>query len=200
MQSATHAFAALSQAVARMSTTRANGRAGMLADVATGAALVGTGLWRHDVGAVTAITTLLAGLLVFSFVEYAFHRWLFHGRPSLLQHGHDQHHVDPLGHDSLPFFVAPLLLLALAMLLTLTLPTTIALLFTGALASGYATYGLAHLAIHYRRFRQPLARRWAAFHHIHHAHPDCNFGVTTPLWDILLQTGYVPRRRHGPPG
>ena len=185
----------ISQAVTRMSTTRANGHAGMAADVATGIALVGVGLWRNDVSAVAAVAALLAGLLVFSFVEYAFHRWLFHGPASLMQRGHHQHHVDPRGYDSLPFFVAPLLMLALAALLVMLMPVTIALLLTGALASGYAIYGLTHLIIHYRRFRQPLARRWAALHHVHHAHPGCNFGVTTPLWDILLHTGYVPKRR-----
>jgi sterol desaturase/sphingolipid hydroxylase (fatty acid hydroxylase superfamily) len=41
------------------------------------------------------------------------------------------------------------------------------------------------------RFRRPLARRWAAAHHIHHYHPHSNFGVTTPLWDILLRTRYL---------
>jgi 4-hydroxysphinganine ceramide fatty acyl 2-hydroxylase len=31
----------------------------------------------------------------------------------------------------------------------------------------------------------------AAHHLIHHHHPDANFGVTTPLWDIVLGTRYV---------
>jgi sterol desaturase/sphingolipid hydroxylase (fatty acid hydroxylase superfamily) len=30
---------------------------------------------------------------------------------------------------------------------------------------------------------------------VHHYHPDTNFGVTTPLWDILLRTRYVRQPR-----
>ena len=195
MQSATHAYVALSEAFARMSTTRANGHAGMVADVATGGVLIGMGLWRGHVGAITTAAAVMAGLLIFSFIEYASHRWVFHGTASAMQRGHHQHHVDPLGYDSLPFFVAPLLMLAATWLLSMLLPTTVALLLMGALACGYAIYGLAHLGIHHLRFSRPLAHRWAALHHIHHAHPDRNFGVTTPLWDVLLHTRYVSKRK-----
>jgi len=71
------------------------------------------------------------------------------------------------------------------------LPASAALLFTGGMAAGYAAYGLTHTVFHTVRFRRPLARRWAAAHHIHHYHPHSNFGVTTPLWDILLKTRYL---------
>jgi len=30
---------------------------------------------------------------------------------------------------------------------------------------------------------------------VHHYHPDSNFGVTTPLWDVLLGTRYVRQTR-----
>jgi dihydroceramide fatty acyl 2-hydroxylase len=33
---------------------------------------------------------------------------------------------------------------------------------------------------------------------VHHYHPDCNFGVTTPLWDYLLGTRYVRQPRRQP--
>jgi hypothetical protein len=66
-----------------------------------------------------------------------------------------------------------------------------AFLLVGSMAFGYVTYGLSHFIIHHTRFRRRLARRWAANHHIHHYHPDTNFGVTTLLWDTLLNTRYV---------
>lgn len=86
-------------------------------------------------------------------------------------------------------------MLGLAGVLALAIPTTYALLLTGALAAGYAAYGLSHTAIHVMRFHNPLTRRWAAAHHIHHCHPKRNFGVTTPLWDIVLRTRYVSKQR-----
>ena len=43
-------------------------------------------------------------------------------------------------------------------------------------------------------YREAYGRRWAANHHIHHYHPDRNFGVSTPLWDIVLGTRHVSKR------
>ena len=42
----------------------------------------------------------------------------------------------------------------------------------------------------YHRFQNVFIRHWAANHYIHHQHIDKNFGVTTPLWDIVLRTRY----------
>ena len=186
-------FHATSRAAARMSATRANGWAGLVADVAVSLALIWLGLRRYDSHVSSAVGAILSGLLAFSFVEYAFHRWLFHGHLRVIEEGHRKHHDEPRGYDSLPFFLAPLLMLTLAAALACVLPTTIALLSSGALATGYAAYGSSHLAIHFMRFRHPLPRRWAAAHHVHHFHPDTNFGVTSPLWDIILGTRYVSR-------
>lgn len=180
--------------LARLSSTRANARAGLVADTAVSFAMLAAGLWRYAPGPRTAALVILAGLLVFSFVEYCFHRWLFHGGFGVAEAGHRQHHAQPEGYDALPFFLPPLGMLALAASLRWFLPHGIALLLAGAVAAGYAAYGLAHTAIHTWRFRRPLLARWAALHHMHHHHPERNFGVTTPLWDIVLGTRYVPVR------
>jgi sterol desaturase/sphingolipid hydroxylase (fatty acid hydroxylase superfamily) len=181
--------------IERLSTTRANARAGLVADAVAGCALLYAGMSRADTHAAIALATALCGLVLFSFVEYCFHRWLFHGSVRLLEQGHRKHHEQPQAHDSLPFFLPPLAALALAGLLSVFLPVTTALLFSGGMAAGYAAYGLTHSTFHNVRFRHPLARRWAAAHHVHHCHPHRNFGVTTPLWDILLRTRYVSKRK-----
>ena len=184
--------------LAQLSETRVNARAGLIFDGLTSVALLGAGLWRNDHGGGAAAAAVFAGLSLFSFVEYGVHRWLFHGRLGAMAQGHRKHHEDPTGFDALPFFVPPLAMLALAGALAAIAPASLALVLTGALAAGYAAYGLGHTAVHYRRFQQPLATRWAASHHIHHHHPHRNFGVTTPLWDILLGTRYVPSRHASP--
>lgn len=184
-------FEALLAATARLSSTRANGLAGLVCDVAISVVLLGAGLWRGDMRVGVAIAIVAAGLLLFTFIEYCFHRWLFHGRAGALEQGHSKHHADPAGYDALPFFLPPLGMTALTALFALLLPTTVALLLFGALAAGYAAYGLGHTAMHSARFARVLPRRWAAAHHIHHHHPDRNFGVTTPLWDIVLGTRYI---------
>ncbi|MBD8897994.1 sterol desaturase family protein [Rhodanobacter sp. DHG33] len=185
------------QAIARMSSTRTNYWVGHAADFLVSFVLLGTAYWLgHGHSALVSVLVFLLGLLIFSFIEYAFHRWLFHGPVRLFEHGHTIHHEQPLGYDSLPFFFPPAVVLLLAAALALVLPTAMALLLTGAIALGYALYGFSHMIIHRRgRFNHPLARKWAAVHHVHHFHSDKNYGVTSPLWDFLLGTWYVSKSK-----
>lgn len=183
--------------LARMSQTRANHVGGLLADVLVAVTLVLVGLERGRGHAGWSLGAFCLGLVLFSWVEYGFHRWLMHGRVPLFEPGHRKHHEQPLGHDSLPFFLPPLIVCAMAAGFSLVLPPGPALLLAAGLACGYVAYGLGHVLIHATRFRHPLARRWAAAHHVHHHHPDANFGVTSPLWDIVLGTRYPTRGRPG---
>ncbi len=182
-----------------MSETRANHLGSLCIDVLVGAALVWAGLDHTGSHPGMALLAFGTGLLLFSWVEYGFHRWLMHGQVPLLGPGHRKHHENPSGHDSMPFFLPPMILAVLVGLFALLMPAGDALLLAGGLACGYAAYGLSHALIHVRRFRHPVGRRWAAIHHVHHYHPHANFGVTTPLWDILLRTRHVSGSRGNPP-
>jgi sterol desaturase/sphingolipid hydroxylase (fatty acid hydroxylase superfamily) len=181
-------------AIVRMSSTRTNYWGELVVDVVLGATLMIEGARRHP-GALVGTLAIALGLFAFSFVEYFFHRWMFHTRIPLFAQGHELHHQHPLGYDSLPFFLPPLILLALTGVFVALMPTGFALLLAGAITFGYILYGLAHFTIHHVRFKQPLLRRWAGAHHVHHYHPGTNFGVTTPLWDVLLRTRYVRQAR-----
>lgn len=184
------------QAIARMLSTRANYWVGHAADFLVSFAMLGVSFWLDHSRPLLSAGVFLLGFFVFSFIEYAFHRWLFHGPVLLFERGHTIHHEEPLGYESLPFFFPPAVVLLLAAALTQVMATATALLFCGAVAMGYALYGFSHLVIHRRgRFRHPLARKWAAVHHVHHFHPDKNFGVTSPLWDFVLGTWYVSKSK-----
>jgi sterol desaturase/sphingolipid hydroxylase (fatty acid hydroxylase superfamily) len=123
-----------------------------------------------------------------------FHRWVIHGPPQPMARGHALHHADPRGYDSLPFFLPALVLFCMVAAGRLLAPAADVWLIASGIAFGYVAYGVAHFMIHHRRFRNARLRRWAARHHIHHHHPERNFGVTTALWDALLATRYAPRR------
>jgi sterol desaturase/sphingolipid hydroxylase (fatty acid hydroxylase superfamily) len=182
-------------AIVRMSSTRTNYWAELGVDTTLGALLVVEG-WRMHAGSpLVALLAIGLGLFAFSFIEYFFHRWMFHTRVPLFEQGHRTHHEQPLGYDSLPFFLPAVVLLTLAGLFVLIMPAGFALLMAGAITFGYITYGLSHFTIHHVRFKHPWLRRWAGAHHIHHYHPDSNFGLTTPLWDVLLGTRYVRQAR-----
>ena len=186
-------FDNLLNAIAALSKTPLNYWAEFAVDIPLGAVLIFAGLRSHTLGPIAVVLTILLGLLLFSIIEYAFHRWLFHGPVKVMSRGHQAHHENPLGYDSLPFFFPALILLTLTGVLVWLMPASFALLLTGVITLSYVTYGLSHFIIHHHLFHYILARKWAANHHIHHYHADANFGVTTPLWDILLGTRYKRR-------
>lgn len=176
--------------LAALSQSTANARAGLVCDIAIAIGLIVFGKFKYGPGIAWPAVAFLTGIFFFTFVEYAFHRWLFHGSMQLLRHGHAQHHLRPQSDEALPFFAPPLAMLALAAALALAMRIDVAALFVGGIAFGYACYGLGHTVIHQRYFVMAWPRAWAARHHIHHNHPATNFGVTTPLWDVLLGTRY----------
>ncbi|MEO7934805.1 MAG: sterol desaturase family protein [Dokdonella sp.] len=184
--------------IIRMSTTRANYWLEFAFTGSLATALLGAGVSLHRGSWLAAFFTVLSGLILFSFIEYLFHRWVFHGPDSMYRRGHDAHHLNPKGYDALPFFLPSAILLGLTALFALAMSRSSACLVTGAIAFGYVAYGLSHYFIHARRFRHPLLREWAANHHIHHHNPDANFGVTTSLWDHLLRTRYRRRSAQTP--
>jgi len=185
----------LAEPLAQLSTSLLNLRAGLISDSLISLLLIAAGVWYGRMQPVLAAFTALCGLFVFTFIEYAAHRWLFHGNTGPFKSGHDHHHDDPLGYDALPFFMPPLFMCALGAVFALAIPAGYALLLAGTIAAGYAAYGLSHVLIHVHRFKSPLMRRWAGFHNIHHYHPDANFGVTTGLWDVILGTRYQRKPR-----
>jgi sterol desaturase/sphingolipid hydroxylase (fatty acid hydroxylase superfamily) len=177
--------------ILRMSRTKVNYWAEFCLDIPLGVVLTFEALRHHDIRAIGVLLTVLLGLLMFSYFEYSVHRWLFHGSIRIIEQGHRAHHVNPKGYDALPFFLPSLVILVLTGVFVLLMPTSYAFLLSGTMAFSYVTYGLSHFIIHHTRFRQPIVRRWAANHLIHHYHDETNFGVTTPLWDILLGTRNV---------
>lgn len=179
-----------SNLILRMSKTRVNYWTEFAIDIPLGAVLIFLGLRRFNSQGGAALFTMMAGVLLFSFIEYFVHRWLFHGPESILTKGHCAHHQNPLGYDAVPFFLPAAVLLVFLGIFILLMPAKHAFLLAGVTAIGYVTYGLSHFAIHHVRFRRHFAVRWAGNHRIHHNHPETNFGVTTPLWDILLGTRY----------
>lgn len=180
-----------------MSTTPLNYWAEFAIDIPLGAVLILLGVRRGELGLVAVLATILLGLFLFSFIEYAFHRWLLHGSVRFLVEGHRAHHENPKGYDSLPFFLPGLILLAMMGILACLLPATRAFLLIGTIALGYAFYGLSHFVLHHHGFHRAFARRWAANHHVHHYRTRTNFGVTTPLWDWLMGTCYVSGKDDG---
>jgi 4-hydroxysphinganine ceramide fatty acyl 2-hydroxylase len=148
-----------------------------------------------------AIYYFPVGVIVFSFMEYTIHRFLFHFEPKnekqveLKFKIHGVHHAFPRDKDRLamPPVISVLLALVFYFIFRGLLGTDVYLFFPGFL-SGYSIYLIIHYSIH--RFRPPsgfLKILWT--HHALHHYKDENsaFGVSFPVWDYLFRT--LPQHR-----
>ncbi len=145
---------------------------------------------------------LLIGLFLWTFTEYALHRFVFHFPPrapwqerlSFLFHG--VHHAQPKMKTRLvmpPPVSIPLALLFYAVFylildLALDIPYWIAPTFVGFIA-GYLIYDMTHYATHHWAMRSGYFKFLKRYHMQHHYKtPDKRFGVSSPLWDMVFGT------------
>jgi sterol desaturase/sphingolipid hydroxylase (fatty acid hydroxylase superfamily) len=138
----------------------------------------------------------ISGLLIFSIVEYLVHRYFFHliphnERSEKLQyaiHGNHHHHPD----IETNVMIRPSYALALTGIITglFYLPFRENITgFVPGFITGYSFYLFIHYAYHaYRPPRNFLRVLWK-HHYLHHYHDDTkNYGVSSPLWDIVFNT------------
>ncbi|GAB4233028.1 MAG: hypothetical protein Tsb0034_06090 [Ekhidna sp.] len=167
--------------------------------------VISTGLvvYGFNHGYINAVTTpllFLAGLFVFTLVEYLMHRFLFHLPPKTEKHEkfaytvHGVHHDYPKDKDRL----------AMPIPLSITLSTGFFFLyklimgnlvfgFLPGFLMGYAAYLWVHYMVH---AFQPPKNFWKILwvhHGIHHyKDPENAFGVSSPFWDMVF--GTMPKK------
>jgi len=141
----------------------------------------------------------LLGMLFWSASEYFLHRFVFHFEPKsklgqrmhFIFHG--VHHDYP--NDSLRLVMPPSVSIPLAFFFYwlfgfVFTGTEIYPFFSGYVA-GYLCYDMVHYAIHHVEMKGKL---WAKLktHHIrhHYADPENGFGVSSPLWDMIVGTNF----------
>lgn len=154
--------------------------------------------WYSDRSAGGTAVEIGAGLIYWTFFEYAFHRWFYHWRPRrpvlrrLIESFHVYHHRNP--SDRRVYNAGPLLALPLTMALCAPIvalgagPGTTATVMIGTVA-GYWFYEWCHYMFHVRTFERGWLARMQRFHLGHHEKNwGKNFGVTNPFWDRLFGT------------
>jgi dihydroceramide fatty acyl 2-hydroxylase len=157
----------------------------------------GSGL-RHGIA-------FFAGWLVWTFVEYLVHRFLFHRAFAPTREGqiaafltHGYHHAYP--RDPTRLVLPPLVSVPLAVALFLIAHLVLGggavdVAFAGFLA-GYIAYDSMHYVVHHTR-RKTGAIGWMRRYHLLHHHDDvpARYGVSSPLWDFVLGTFRGARSR-----
>jgi len=139
---------------------------------------------------------IVLGILVWTLAEYMIHKYPFHyhaksafGRRNVyIMHGN--HHDDPMDplRGVMPIIPAIVYVFILYQLSNLVVPTQYLQLFFGGFMIGYLLYDGIHYYTHHGKPKNAIGKYLRRSHLIHHVHPDIKFGISTPLWDILLGT------------
>jgi 4-hydroxysphinganine ceramide fatty acyl 2-hydroxylase len=151
----------------------------------------------------SALSLFIVGAFFFTLVEYLVHRFFYHmgtdsPRKARLQYVfHGVHHDHP--RDKKRLALPPLMsVLVAAMFVGIFygLLGDAGIAFGGGFMTGYATYLLAHYAIHvYNPPKNILGSIWK-HHNLHHYVGDTGaFGVSSPLWDHVFGTMPVDPRK-----
>ena len=144
----------------------------------------------------SGIAAFVGGVLLWTLMEYAIHRWAFHYEPKT-EYGkymhflvHGVHHDYPRDSTRLvmPLLVSVPLGLAFFLLFGLLFGNYQYVVFAGFIA-GYVAYDSMHYAVHHL----PMKNRFAKFmkhYHLRHHYNDENtaYGISSPLWDMVFRT------------
>ena len=160
-------------------------------------------IWVHELRVLSIISLIIIGLFIWSLTEYTLHRFIFHFEPKsgfgqkihFIFHG--VHHDYP--NDSKRLVMPPAVSLPLAIifyiLFRMILGTSFVAPFFVGFLTGYLFYDLTHYAIHHFNMHN---KYWLAIknHHMKHHYQDASkgFGVSTPLWDIIVGTNFLQNK------
>ena len=159
-------------------------------------AALGAGLWL-GIDPVAAAGWTVVTVLVWSLFEYVAHRFLYHARlrsgwgKRLIFITHGCHHADPDDpmRNVMPLSVSIPTGLMLFGLDCLLLQPPERFWTAGVFALSYAAYDVTHWRAHQRAGRSAIARYLRRHHMRHHyGREGTNFGVSSPLWDIVFGT------------
>jgi len=137
------------------------------------------------------------GLVVWTFVEYIMHRYVFHFVPKskmgLRLHFiiHGVHHDYP--NDARRLVLPPAVSVPLAIgfyyLFRLILGPEYLWSFFGAFLLGYLVYDIGHYAMHHYNFKNRIFKKIKDHHMLHHyKDQDKGYGVSSPLWDKIFHS------------
>lgn len=163
------------------------------------------GFTRGFLTGLSALGLFLAGWLLFTFAEYAVHRYLYHlpantERRAKFQYTmHGVHHEFP--KDKTRLAMPPIVTVFVASLLFFIFRFVFGTWAFGILAGftfGYALYLFVHYAIHAYAPPKNFLKVWWTHHSQHHYRQDeIAFGVSSTLWDHIIGTMPRPQDRAG---
>ena len=139
---------------------------------------------------------ILAGVFLWTFVEYLTHRFMFHAQPGTAKGKrfvflfHGVHHSYPRDAWRLimtPFASVPAAIVSYYLFHWVLSEIYATPVFIG-FGLGYVFYDLLHYTIHFNGKRFPSLKKYHLRHHF--SDPQRGFGVTSPFWDYVFRTRF----------
>lgn len=178
------------------------------------AAVAGIVNWPAGVSPVWYAAAFLFGVaLLWTFLEYILHRFVFHFKPrnktqwQVIFLFHGIHHYQP--HVKTRLVMPPAVSIPGAILffglfwlvlgVILNVPFLVAPMFAGTVL-GYLGYDLIHYATHHAPVKGGVMKFLKRHHMEHHYKtPDMRFGVSTNVWDVVFHTEPPPAEQRKAP-
>ncbi len=154
------------------------------------------GLLYIDTSFLYKIGYFALGLVFFTFLEYFFHRFVYHSGEDYMAEENWQYKVHGVHHDhpkdkdllAMPIPLAILLGAIFFGLYWLILGVNTFFFWPGFFV-GYAAYLYVHYIVHTRKPPKNALRILWDHHNLHHyVYDDKAYGVSSPLWDYIFGT------------
>jgi sterol desaturase/sphingolipid hydroxylase (fatty acid hydroxylase superfamily) len=145
---------------------------------------------------IPGIITFLAGILLWTLIEYIIHRWVFHYHPKTVTGKKVHFLVHGIHHDyprDATRLVMPLLvsvpLAAFFFYLFMAVFGNYYLLIFSGFVLGYVSYDSIHYATHHINLKGKIGGFLRSYHLRHHYEDEHTaYGVSTPLWDYIFRS------------
>jgi 4-hydroxysphinganine ceramide fatty acyl 2-hydroxylase len=153
-------------------------------------------LWRNGLSLLATGGLFLAGILIWTLLEYIIHRCIFHYEPRsgwgkklhFIVHG--VHHDYP--NDATRLVMPPSVSIPLAVVFWVGFALIFGR-FAPGISAGFAFGYVCYDSIHYATHHFPMKSRvgtWLKQYHLRHHYKDdeAGYGVSSPLWDYVFRT------------
>jgi len=135
---------------------------------------------------VEGVSLFVAGVLVWTFLEYLIHGWLSHTFRTFAKRLHAVHHGDAHAVFTVRAWFP---IAAIWTILAVLLGWTPGLVLFSGIVAGFIGYETVHYRIHFRPPHGPTEHFLRSRHLVHHEYyPNQCFGVTSAFWDLVFGT------------
>lgn len=157
----------------------------------------------HELPGWSYLLLALGGLFAWTFFEYVLHRFVFHARPEhptlkrIVYLFHGVHHDHP--NDWTRLVMPPVPGMFICFVAYLPMAAMLGVYSEAFLAfflMGYLAYDYTHLYVHFAQPKRGWGKFIKQYHMVHHyAEHDAKWGVSTPLWDLILGTAELQKKK-----